>query len=661
MKAPLRWGILSTGRIAHKFAEGLAASSTGKLVAVGSRAAEPAEKFAGEYPGITAHASYEALLADPQVEAVYIATPHPQHAEWCIKAAEAGKHILCEKPITLNAPQFLAVLDAVEQNGVFLMEAFMYRCHPMTAKVVDLVQSGVIGKIQHMQISFGFRAGDNPEGRLMNNALGGGGILDVGCYTVSLARLIAGAAYGKPFLDPTEVKGVGHIGKTGVDEWAAAVLAFPGGITAEVATGVRQNMPNTATFLGEDGRIVVESPWFCNGKVKVYKGSEVEEFDFTAPEHLYSFEIDTVAKYAEAGDAVSPAMSKADSLGNMQTLDAWRASFGMVYEAEKFGSETLSRTVANRPLRKLPNAPIPTGVIPGIGKQTSRLVMGADNQRTLAQFAMIFDAYYELGGNAVDTAWLYGGGLQERLLGQWLEMRGLRDEFTVIIKGAHTPFCEPVSIRRQFAESLDRVRTDYADIYMMHRDNEEIPVGEFVDVLSDWQVKGRVRAYGFSNWGLARMQEAVAYAKAKGVPGPTVLSNNFSLAHMVNPVWGGCLSAADMDFRAWLKESGLVLLPWSSQARGFFTDRSGPEKLEDRELVNSWYSDDNFQRKERAIELAKKRGVDPINIALAYVLEQPFPVFALVGPRTIGELRSSIRSLEIKLSPEELAWLDLQS
>jgi predicted dehydrogenase/aryl-alcohol dehydrogenase-like predicted oxidoreductase len=661
MKAPIRWGILSTGRIAHTFAKALATSSTGTLVAVGSRSLEPAEAFAKEFGVAAAYGSYEALLADPDVQAVYIATPHPKHAEWCIKAAEAGKHILCEKPATLNAAQLTAVLDAVEQNGVFFMEAFMYRCHPQTAKVVDLVKSGVIGKLQHMQISFGFRTGMNPESRLLKNELGGGGILDVGCYAVSLARLLAGAAAGKPFEDPKDVKGVAHIGETGVDEWAAAVLAFPGGITAEVATGVRQNMPNTATLLGEDGRIVVESPWFCKGAVKVIKGDQVESHDFAAPENLYTFEIDAVAAYHAQGEAPSPAMGKLDSLGNMQALDAWRASIGLVYEPEKQGSETQARTVSGRPLTVLPDAPMPYGEIPGLGKKTSRLIMGADNQRSLPQFSMIFDLYYGLGGNAVDTAWLYGGGLQERLLGQWLEIRGLREDFTVIAKGGHTPFCEPISLQRQFAESLDRLRTNYADIYMMHRDNEAVPVGEFVDLLSEWQAKGRVRAYGFSNWGLDRIKAALAYAREKGVAAPTVISNNFSLAHMVTPVWGGCLSAADQDFREFLKTSGMVLLPWSSQARGFFTDRAGRDKLSDAELVRSWYSDDNFERKARAEQLAAKYGVEPINIALAYVLCQPFPVFSLIGPRTPGELRSSLKSLPLQLTPEELAWLDLQA
>jgi predicted dehydrogenase len=127
------------------------------------------------------------------------------HAEWAIKTAEAGKHILCEKPLTLNYPQAMAVIEAAQRNDVFLMEAFMYRCHPQTAKLVELIKDRVIGDVRFIQASFSFHAGVNPESRLLNNALGGGGILDVGCYCTSMARLIAGAALGQRFAEPIEV------------------------------------------------------------------------------------------------------------------------------------------------------------------------------------------------------------------------------------------------------------------------------------------------------------------------------------------------------------------------------------------------------------------------------------------------------------------------
>src|ERR1700761_375516 len=235
----LSWGIIGAGGIAGTFAQGLAKSRTGKLVAVGSRSQEGADAFAKKFGPLRAHSSYEALLADPEVQAVYISTPHPMHAEWCIKAARAKKHILCEKPLTLNHAEAMVVAEAARENGVLLMEAFMYRCHPQMAKLVELIRSGAIGQVGVIQASFSFHAGFNPEGRLFKNELGGGGILDVGCYVTSISRLIAGAAQGKPFAEPLRLAGFANLhpdAKT--DLYAVASAEFPGGILAQLATGV---------------------------------------------------------------------------------------------------------------------------------------------------------------------------------------------------------------------------------------------------------------------------------------------------------------------------------------------------------------------------------------------------------------------------------------
>ena len=226
MADTLHWGIIGAGGIAKNFAKGVAHSRTGRIAAVGSRSKEKADKFAEEFcPSARRHGSYEALLADRDVQAVYIATPHPMHAEWAVKAAEAGKHILCEKPIGINHAEAMAIVEAARHHDVFLMEAFMYRCSPQTAKLVELLRAKTIGEVRVIRASFSFHAGFNPEGRLFRNALAGGGILDVGCYGVSMSRLVAGVATGKDFAEPIDVKGCGHLGATGVDEWAAAVSA----------------------------------------------------------------------------------------------------------------------------------------------------------------------------------------------------------------------------------------------------------------------------------------------------------------------------------------------------------------------------------------------------------------------------------------------------
>ncbi|MEX0886533.1 MAG: aldo/keto reductase [Phycisphaeraceae bacterium] len=670
-QSTLNWGIIGTGAIARTFARGLAQTDAGQLVAVGSRSQASADAFAKEVDlKGGAYASYDALLADDAVDAVYIATPHPWHAQWTIRAAEAGRHVLCEKPAALNHAEAMAMVDAAHQHNVFLMEAFMYRCHPQTARLVELVRDGRIGELRMIQVSFGFGAGFNPDSRLFNRELGGGGIMDVGCYPVSLARLLAGAAVGAPFADPVDVVGSGLLAETGVDVAAAAVLRFDSGILAQVSTSTTVAQDNVARLYGSEGVIEVPNPWSADrnkggrGVVRVQRKGEqqaqelVVETDRTA----FALEAEVVARAVAAGQqqAESPAMSWADTLGNMATLDRWRAAVGVVYAGEN--QESLRGPLHGEPLRKPAQPTMRHGQLEGLAKPVSRMVMGVDNQATPQHGAVMFDAYYEAGGNTFDTAYIYGGGRFERHLGWWLKQRGVRDDVVLIVKGAHTPHCNPQAIPRQLEESLDRLQTDYADIYFMHRDNPDVPVGEFVDVLNEQQRAGRIGIFGGSNWTKERIDEANAYAASKGLSGFTVLSNNFSLARMVEPVWAGCVAASDPEYRAWLEANQMPVLAWSSQARGFFTERADlpADAQPDKSLVQSWYSEDNFQRRERAIELAKRKGVRPINIAAAYVLNQPFPTFPLIGPRTLEELRTSLPALEVELSETELAWLNLE-
>lgn len=338
MDKTLHWGIIGTGSIAHVFAEGLAHSNTGTLVAVGSRSQDTADSFGEKWHVPHQYGSYAELLRDGDVQAVYISTPHPQHAEWAIKAAEAGKHILCEKPLTLNAAQAETVIEAARKNDVFLMEAFMYRCHPQTAKLVEMIRSGIIGQVRVIQATFSFQSADNPEGRLLNNALGGGGILDVGCYCASIARLIAGTAIGQHFANPLHLSGMGYIGKTRVDEYAVASLLFPGDIVAQLFCGVRVNGGSHVHIYGSEGNIYVPSPFTPHqGEelsilVKKDDEQEVQEIFVENTSGLYALEADTVAQYLAQRQA--PVMDWEDTLGNMRTLDQWRAAVGVTYEAD---------------------------------------------------------------------------------------------------------------------------------------------------------------------------------------------------------------------------------------------------------------------------------------------------------------------------------------
>jgi len=662
MDDTIKWGILGTGTIARIFAKGLAESQTGTLMAIGSRTQEAADTFGESWIVPRCYGSYEALLTDGDVQAIYIATPHPLHAEWAIKAAEAKKHILCEKPIALNHAEAMAIVEAAYRNDVFLMEAFMYRCHPQTTKLVELIRSGAIGQVRLIQATFSFHAASDLESRLLNNKLGGGGILDVGCYCTSMARLIAGAAMGQPFAEPIRVTGAAHIGvRSQVDEYAVATLTFPGNILAQLVSGVQLKGENTVRVFGSEGSILVPTPWLPpagqSTSIFIYKHGEAQpkEVVVASSTSLYTSEADTVAAFLS--ERQSPTMNWNDTLGNMHVLDQWRQAVKVVYAAEEPAGKLL--TIANRPLAVHPDSIMKYGRIAGVDKPVSRLVMGVDNQVTWPHTAVMLDDFFERGGNCFDTAFIYGDGQCEKMLGQWVKNRGLREQVVILDKGAHTPRCTPEWLSKQLMTSLERLQTDYVDIYMLHHDNTEVPVGEFIDVLNEHKQAGRIRAFGGSNWSLERVQEANQWAKEHELTGFAAISNHFSLARMVDPLWAGSISTSDEKARAWLTETGMALMPWSSQARGFFAGRAESGDYSDEELVRCWYSHDNFQRLKRVNTMAKTRGVLPINIALAYVLCQPFPTFPLIGPRQISETRSSFPALTIELTTEDLRWLNL--
>ncbi|MFB9984286.1 aldo/keto reductase [Mesorhizobium kowhaii] len=663
---PIRWGILGPGSIAQAFAGGAAASRTGKLVAIGAR--NPAKPgLAESFPGARILDGYDALLADPDIDAIYISIPHPGHAQWAIRAAEAGKHVLCEKPLALTAFEADAMIHAARKAGTFLGEAFMYRLHPQTLKLVELIRSGVIGDIRMIKSSFGFAMpGFMPEHRLYANDLAGGGILDVGGYPVSMARLIAGAAAGLPFAEPDKVVGAAHLGQSGVDEWASALLHFPGGIIAEVSCSISLNQDNVLRIFGTRGRIEVPDFWFAGGNRDVGLGridvigpdGARETISVNEKRHVYSFEVDAAGEAILAGrqEFAWPGMGWADSLGTLRVLDRWRAAAGLEYGIEKAPQRT--STISGRPLRSGGTA-IGKRIIPGLSKPASVVALGFEDFRTFSSGSILLDAFFEAGGNLFDTGYVYGGGYTEALLGEWLKNRGVRAQSVIIAKGAHSPLCYPDVIGRQLAQSLDRLQTDHVDVYFMHRDNPDVPVGEFVDAM-DREVKaGRIRGpFGGSNWTMERMDEAIAYAERTGKQKPGALSNNFSLAEMLEPIWAGCVTSSTDEWKAWLAARQMPNFAWSSQGRGFFTDRAGRDRHDNEELVRVWYSERNFGRRDRAIELAARLGKSPIHIALAYVLNQPFPSIPLIGPRTLGELDDSLRALDITLSPADLEWLD---
>lgn len=318
------------------------------------------------------------------------------------------------------------------------------------------------------------------------------------------------------------------------------------------------------------------------------------------------------------------------------------------------------------------------GTVPGVTKPVARLVQGTVmiSMKRLEESFALLDAVYEQGGTAFDTAHGYGSGDCERALGRWINERGLRDEIVVIGKGAHhnqdrqrvTPF----DITADLHDSLARQQTDYIDLYLLHRDDPSQPVGPIVEVLNEHKRAGKIHAFGGSNWSVARLQEANAYAEAHGLEGFVASSPNFSLAVQIKPPWVNCISIsgpAGEAERAFYQEAQTPLFTWSSLAGGFFSGRITRENYQDpnnfsdygdRLCAETYGMEENFQRLDRVRELAEEKDMSLAQIATAYVLSQPLNIFALVGCRTGDEFRENVASAALRLTPAEIAWLELR-
>ncbi|HEY0123512.1 MAG TPA: aldo/keto reductase [Rhizobium sp.] len=660
-KSDIRWAILGSGDIARTFAEALLLSAGAMLCAVGSRTPE---RFVagGPFEGAKID-TYEAVLALAEIDAVYIALPHSEHARWAIRALEAGKHVLCEKPLAVNAYDAMAAAAAAKVSGRLLMEAFMYRLHPQYAALTDLLQGGAVGSVRSIVASFGFAVQFDPDARLFKNALGGGAIMDVGCYAVSVARMIAGVVGGGTFANPIATEGSVEIGPSGVDHFARATLIFPNGIVADVTCAIDRDLDNTVRIVGEAGNILLVSPWVPD--CWDYPAAEivVTDADGVATGHTfernvnqYVLEVETAGNAIRAGksEAAFPATSWADSIGNMQVLDAWRSAVGLSFDAERV--ENRKERFSSRPLTVTKPYRIPETNRIAVGKRASAIALGCADIQTLVHGDHLYDAFFEAGGTIFDTAWIYEES--DTALGQWMENRGVREDVIVVGKGAHSPDCFPQRVGPELDASLAKLRTSYVDIYMLHRDNPDVPVGEFVDVLDAEYRAGRIRSYGFSNWTRERFDEATDFARLNGKRLPSILSNNFSLAAMAEPVWEGCIAASSEDWKEWLRKTGTPLLAWSSQARGFFAERTASDPLADPNFARSWETPINLARRERARELAARIGAKTTHVALAYVLHQKLPVIPIIGPLTLDQLDDSLKAAAITLTEDEIHWLE---
>ena len=562
--------------------------------------------------------------------------------------------------MALNQYQAQAVFAAVKRHGVFFMEAYMYLCHPQTLMLADLVRKKIVGETRMIRASFGFTIPYDSNSRLLSNALAGGGILDVGGYTVTAGNLIAAAALGLDFCEPLELKATGQLGKTGVDEYTAAVAKYPGGIVAEFSCGVQCEQEWEIAVYGSEGHIRITDPWIPSKeggttKIVVHRtGEEQFEINVVNDNHLYALEADEVGRNIERREA--PLVSHKISMAALRTMDRWRKEIGLVYQSEQPGNVAPAhgRTLAARPASNMTFARIH-----GVEKPIARAIMGADFQETAPHMAALLDEYLERGGNAIDTAFEYQQGHAEFLLGHYLKSRGVREKIVLIGKAAHSPNNIPDVIDAQLQRSLERLHTDALDIFYLHRDNAKVPVGEWVDAVNAQVRAGRIRGViGVSNWMPARIDAANDYAKKHGLKCFSVVSNSLSLARTLEPIWPGCVHISDDTQHEWFERTQMPLFSWSSQARGFFTGRVKPGDLSDPDVARCFNSPANWQRKQRAEELALKRGVTANEIAVAYVLCQRFPTFAVIGPRTIDELTDSLGALGLVLTDAEVKWLE---
>lgn len=310
---PLNWGLLSTAHINRALVKPLRVSPRNRLAAVASRSQTTADAYAKEWKIARAFGSYESMLADPEIDVVYNSLPNHLHAEWTINALEAGKHVLCEKPMGLMPAEVDAMAAAAKKCGKVVAEAFMYRHHPQTLKVKELVESGAIGKLQLVRGSFTFKMSTDVNIRLVPE-LGGGSIWDVGCYPISYARFIVGA-------DPLEVFGQQVTESTGIDDSFFGQMRFPGGVYAQFDSGFRTPYRTHIEVVGSDGTITVPSPFKpgLNEKILLNREGKVETIKMPKQE-LYIGEVEDMADAILLGK--TPRISMADSRGNAATIAA---------------------------------------------------------------------------------------------------------------------------------------------------------------------------------------------------------------------------------------------------------------------------------------------------------------------------------------------------
>ncbi|HEX3617848.1 MAG TPA: Gfo/Idh/MocA family oxidoreductase [Solirubrobacteraceae bacterium] len=318
--APLRWGILGTGGIADTFATDLALTGSGVVAAVGSRSQESADRFAAKHRVERAHPSYDSLVADPEIDVVYVATPHPMHRDNAILALEAGKPVLVEKPFTMNAAEAREVVDVARDRQLFAMEAMWTRFLPHIAVIRDWLSQGALGEIVTVSADHGQWFAEDPEFRLFAPALGGGALLDLGIYPVSFASMVLGT--------PDRIVSIGDPAFTGVDAQISMLFGYERGAQAVLTCTLRAKSPTTASIVGTEARIEIDGDFYAPATVRLIP--RVGEPTLVSSEHQgrgLRHQADEVARRLAANELESPLMSLDESVSIMETMDSVLAQF----------------------------------------------------------------------------------------------------------------------------------------------------------------------------------------------------------------------------------------------------------------------------------------------------------------------------------------------
>jgi predicted dehydrogenase len=322
------WGIIGPGRIAQQFADGLKVLEDAALYAVASTSPERATAFAEKYGGEKTYASYEALAADPQVDAIYIATPHRFHFENIMLCLNAGKPVLCEKPLTVNAAETKILIETSHAKKIFLMEALWTRCLPIYQQVRQWLDAGAIGDVKYLSSTFGFVVPKAEDDRWLNPELAGGTLLDMGIYPISVSQWVTGQ-------EPETFSVQSLLGKTGVDELTAVILKYPNGVVSQFNSNFLVGNVNDFFIYGTQGRIRIHPNYW--GASSATLTTEDQELTVSKPLTGGGFEFQTAEamRCIRAGLLESPSMPHANTLANMELMDKIRAEIGLKYPFEK--------------------------------------------------------------------------------------------------------------------------------------------------------------------------------------------------------------------------------------------------------------------------------------------------------------------------------------